>query len=127
MCTAYGVSHEVQYNAKKSIVSICRMRDDRVSSSQNFYLSGQVLSVCARTKYLDHYITDQLDEDDMIKQCRILYAQGNMLSRKFHKCCDVVTVRLSKAYCLSLYSVPLWTHFKKGTKWKTQTADNDCL
>ena len=86
-----------------------------------------MLGVCNKTKYLGHFLTDQLSDDDMYRQCRMLYAQANMLARKFYMCSDDVKIRLFQAYCTPLYTAPLWAKFKKTTIHKLQVAYNDCM
>ncbi len=73
ICSRYGSDFDIKYNAKKSNIMIVRSRED-------FSLSGSVLKVCNESKYLGHYITDDLSDDrDMYTQCCTLYAQANML------------------------------------------------
>ena len=128
ICSEYGVKYDVQYNAKKSVVMICRTKEDRDLNFPAFYLSGQLLCVCNKTKYLGHFITDQMsDDDDMYRQCRILYAQANMLARQFYMCSDHVKIGLFRTYCTPLYSAPLWAKFKKASMHKLQVAYNDCM
>ena len=57
----------------------------------------------------------------------ILYAQANMLVRKFHMCTNDVKMSLFKAYCTPLYTAPLWTKFKKASMQKLKVAYNDCM
>ena len=67
------MKHDVQYNAKKSVVLICRTKGDKELYFPDFYLSGQVLDVCKKTKYLVHFTTDQIsDDDDVYRQCCML-------------------------------------------------------
>ena len=128
ICTEYGVKYDVKYNAKKSVVMICRTRRDQALSFPSFYLSGQALSVCNSTKYLGHIITDQMDDDeDMYRQRRVLYAQANMLIRKFHFCTDDVKISLFRAYCTPLYTAPLWVKYNTESFRKLKVAYNDCL
>jgi hypothetical protein len=90
-CTEYGVRHDVQYNSKKSSVIICRAKGDKDLLFPQFYLSGEDLCVSYKGKYLGHFITDQMrDDDDTLRQCRTLYAQANMFGRKFYMCSDHV-------------------------------------
>ena len=128
ICTEYGVKFDVKYNAKKSVVMICRTKEDRKLNFPVFHLSGQDLSVCNSTKYLGHIITDTLEDDtDMYRQRRMLYAQANTLIRKFHYCSDDVKVNLFRAYCTPIYTAPLWVNYKKESLRKLQVAYNDCL
>ena len=128
ICTEYGVQNDVKYNAKKSVVMICRTKKEQALSFPTLYLSGQALSVCDKTKYLGHIITEQMDDDDdMYRQRRALYAQANMLIRKFHFCTDEVKISLFRAYCTPIYTAPLWVSYKKESYRKLWVAYNDCL
>lgn len=71
----------------------------------DFKLAGNVLNICSVVKYLGHVITDQLtDDEDIYWQCRMLYVQANVLSRKFSCCTDGVKLTLFKAFCSPLYT-----------------------
>ena len=107
---------------------ICRTKGDKDLCFPSFYLSEQLLSVCSKTKYLGHIITDQVfDDDDMYRQRRVLYAQANMLVRKFHWCSEDVKLNLFRTYCTPLYTAPLWVKYKKASFHKLKVAYNDCL
>ena len=43
------------------------------------------------------------DDDDMMRQRRQLYAQGNVLSRRFHMCSLEVKNVLVRTFCTPLY------------------------
>ena len=80
ICSNYGLDFDIKYNAKKSMVLICRTKDDLKLRFPDFYLSGQTMSVSKSVKYLGHIITDTLEDDeDMFRQRRALYVQANML------------------------------------------------
>ena len=107
---------------------ICRTKEDQRLNFPVFYLSGQILSVCNSCKYLGHIINDKLEDDsDMLRQRRMLYAQANMLVRKFHFCSEEVKVNLFRAYCTPLYTAPLWVNYKKESLRKLKVAYNDAL
>ena len=66
-----------------------------------FKLKGVTLHVVAY-KYLGNYISDDLsDDDDINRQCRTLYVQGNIILRKFNMC----TLTLFRSYCSPMYGV----------------------
>ena len=46
ICTDYGVKLDVKYNAKKSMVMICRTKQDKNLCFSSFYLAEQGMSVC---------------------------------------------------------------------------------
>ena len=128
ICSNYGIDFDIKYNAKKSMVLICRTKDDMELRFPAFYLSGQTMCVSKSTKYLGHIITATLEDDeDMSRQRRMLYVQANMLVRKFHHCTTDVKVNLFRAYCTPLYTAPLWVKYKKESLRKLQVAYNDCL
>ena len=128
VCSDYGLKFDVRYNAKKSVVLICRCKGYKDLCFPDFYLSGQKLSVCGKTKYLGHFITDRLcDDDDIVRQCRILYAQANTLVRKFHMCSDNVKINLFRTFCTPLYTAPLWCQYKKSSLQKLKVAYNDAF
>ncbi len=77
MCPNYGINFDVKYNAKKSVIMICKNKEDKDLEFPDFYLSEHVISVVDKTKYLGHFITNQMtDDDDVYRQRRVLYAQG---------------------------------------------------
>ena len=72
---------------KKSSVMIVRSHEDKKLAFPVFHLSDSPLSVCQEIKYLGHIFTDNLHDDrDIYRQCRKLYAQANMLLRRFSIC-----------------------------------------
>ncbi len=53
----------------------------------NFKLNGIILHVVASYKYIGHYVTDDLsDDEDINRQRRTLFVQGNIILRKFIMC-----------------------------------------
>ena len=119
---------DVKYNAKKSMVMLCRTEDDKDLCFPPFYLAGQEMTVCCSYKYLGHHITEQMsDDEDIFRQRRTLYAQANMLKKKFHCCSNEVKTNLFRTYCTPLYTAPLWFKFTKASMYKLQVAYNDCM
>ena len=129
ICSVYGVENDIKYNAKKSNMMIARCRDDRDTNFPEFILSGEALKVCSETKYLGHYITDEMtDDSDTLRQRRTLYGQGNTLKRKFHMCSNSVKASLFRAFCTPLYTAHLWRKFKNSDSIeKIRVAYNDAL
>ena len=51
------------------------------------YLSNCTLKYVAKYKYLGVIICDNMkDDNEIVKQCRNLYARGNTVIRNFRKC-----------------------------------------
>ena len=79
-CEKFGTRHDLKYNAKKSAVMIYRSMTLKGCTIPNFKLNGIILHVVASYKYLGHYITGDLsDDDDINRQRRTLFVQGNNL------------------------------------------------
>ena len=107
---------------------IVRSREDRQATFPDFYLSGTALSVCSEITYLGHIIADDLSDDkDIYRPCRRLYAQANMLCRKFSMCSVPVKISLFRAYCTPLYTAHLWCRYKQGNIRKLTVAYNDSM
>ena len=86
-CEKFGTRHDLKYNAKKSAVMIYRSMTLKGCTNPKFKLNGIILHVVASYKYLGHYITDDLsDDDDINRQRRTLFVQGNIMLRKFNMC-----------------------------------------
>ncbi len=95
----------ILYNPDKSVVMICRSKEDKSIHFPVFKLSNKSLTVCVKVKYLEHFITERMtDDEDIERQRRMMYMQANILLRKFSFCSDEVKVSLFKAYCTTLYS-----------------------
>ena len=89
----------------------------------NFKLNGMILHVVASYKYLGHYITDHLsDDDDINRQRRTLFVQGNIILRKLNMCSLGVKLTLFRTYCSPVYTAQLWWNCKKSTITKLQIA-----
>ncbi len=77
----------------------------------------------ASYKYLGHYITDDLsDDDDINRQRRTLFVQGNIILRKFSMCSLGVKLTLFRTYCSPMYTVQLWWNYTKSTITKLQIS-----
>ena len=93
-CEKLGTRHDVKYNAKKSAVMIYRSMTLKGCTISNFKLNDTYKMV-ASYKYLGQYITDDLsDDDDINRQRRTLFVQGNIILRKFNTCSLGLTVLL---------------------------------
>ena len=79
----------------------------------SFESNGNILPRVNQCKYLGHVITDDLkDDNDIARQYKRIYAQGNALIRKFYMCSDHVKCTLFRSLCTSLYTCQLWCNYK---------------
>ena len=70
ICSVYGLQHDIIFNASKSAVLICRTKEDKRLNFPLFKLSDNYLEVWKSIKYLGHFISDQMtDDDDIYRQC----------------------------------------------------------
>ena len=126
VCSQYGSDCDIIYNAKKSNIMIIRSKEDSKLSFPVFFLSGTALKVCDEVKYLGHYLTNDLSDDrDIYRQRRMLYAQANMIVRKFSMCSASVKSTLFKAFCTPMYTAHLWRRYRKSSMQKLKVAYND--
>ena len=80
----------------------------------------------ADTARLGHVITDDLkDDNDIARQYKRIYAQGNALIRKFYMCSDHVKCTLFRSLCTSLYTCQLWCNHKSESIRKLYVAYNN--
>lgn len=63
ICSTYGVEH-FQCNASKSLKYL------------DLNLSENNLTICNKVKYLGCYITEQMTDEDIYRQCRMMYGQS---------------------------------------------------
>ena len=54
------------------------------ASSPVFTVNGSIIGESDKVKYLGHIICNDMSDHDDMRQRRQLYAQGNVLSRRFH-------------------------------------------
>ena len=84
--------------------------------------------MCTEVKYLGHIITDSFkDNDDILRQRRVLYGQANMLKKNFFMCSVEVKIQLFRSYCTPLYTSQLWWDYTKTSYQKLNVAYNDAL
>jgi hypothetical protein len=122
-CEIYGLSHDVKFNARKSALMFFRTASMHGVSLPVVSLNGNALQVVKMFKYLGHVLSDDLsDNDDISRQCRMIYAQGNVLMRKFFMCTIDVKRKMFMNYCTPLYTAHLWVSYKKATIKKLYIA-----
>ena len=77
---------------------------------------------------MGHFISENLsDIEDIERQRKKLYAQGNSLIRKFHMCTLDTKLVLFNTYCSSMYTVQLWTNYTRTSINKLYTAYHNIL
>ena len=98
------------------------------ASSPVFTVNGSIIGESDKVKYLGHIIcNDMSDDDDMMRQRRQLYAQGNVLSRRFHMCSLEVKNVLFRTFCTPLYTCQLWSRYTARSLHKLYVAYNNAF
>ena len=128
VCSRYGAEFDIKFNPKKSVIMIARTKEDKNQKFPSFTLAGGTLEVVSKVRYLGHMMSDDMSDDEDVKRqyCK-LYAQANMLARKFYMCTDDVKVSLFRAYCTPLYTAHLWCNYSAAKMKKLHVAYNDAF
>ena len=91
-------------------------------------LSGQRLQFINEFKYLGHILNNNcLDDNDIKREIRNLYARINVLNKQFSKCSINAKLMLFKTFCLCLYDSALWTLFNSGSLNRLKACYNKCI
>ena len=103
------VKHVNKYNSAKSNVMIFCCKIFKDINIPNCMLNSETLPRVSKCIYLDHFITDLSDNDDMSRQYKRIYAQGNA------QLDPICKSSLCKSYCTSLYTCQLCCHYRAET------------
>ena len=109
VCETYALNLEIKFNHKKSAILKSRGKHMRIVCHLAFRLNGEDIKKVKCLKYLGHIICcDPKDDKDIMRQCRQLYARGNVLLRKFYMCTNDVKIKLFGTVCSSVYTAQMW-------------------
>ena len=123
ICEEYGLSHDVIFNTKKSVVMIIRSTSLKSSTLPLFKLNGNTLQEVSCFSYLGCLLSkDNSDNYDIERQRKQLCIRGNVLLRKFHMCTVDVKVKLFKTFCAPLYCSHLWYNYSQSVMKKFTTV-----
>ena len=111
-CQQFGINNDIKFNSTKSAILPFLPEDKKKYRIPSFYLNNEQIPVVSSFKYLGHILTNNgSDDQDIGRQRKKIYAQGNSILRKFYMCSIEVKVMLFKSYCTSLYTAHLWTNY----------------
>ena len=85
ICNEYAAEHQLVYNGSKSF-SLCFERKDLKISSPTFFLDQSKIPLVEQCRYLGTIISIKNSSLDLKGQMRKMYANANLLLRKFSKC-----------------------------------------
>ena len=126
ICNEYANTHKLLYNRSKSL-SLCFKKNTFNVSASSFYLDQMKIPTVKQCRYLGITISTQNSDIDLKRQMRKLYANVNILLRKFSKCSVGVKYFLFKTYCFNLYCAPMWFDCTKEALKKLKIAYNNSL
>ena len=126
ICNTYAAEHQLVYNGSKSF-SLCFKRKELKVSSPSFFLGKSKIPMVEQCRYLGTTISIKNSDLDLKRQMRKMYANANVLLRKFSKCSINVKCYLFKTYCSNLYCAPMWFDCTKTALKKLKVAYNNSL
>ena len=89
-------------------------------------INGKTYQEVDIVKYLGHFISNTLrDDKDILRQCRQLYARGNMLLRKCYMCSTEVKLTLLRTFCSPMYTAQLWCNYTVASIHSRHVAYNN--
>jgi len=125
ICNQYAADHHLLYNGLKSF-SMCFKPKTIKFNQPEFYLENRIIPSVTQCKYLGIMIDVKNCDIDM-RQMRNLYANVNLLLRKFSKCSVEMKCFLFKTYCSNIYCGPLWYNSTKTAMKRLKIAYNNSL
>ena len=126
ICQNYALEHGMRYNVKKTVCMCVKPKVRKDISVPQITLNGKCLKWKHEHTYLGVLLQDNsTDANDINRQVRCLYTQGNLLLRKFNKCSDDVKCLLFRSYCTNLYCASLWCNYTASSFSRIKVAYNN--
>ena len=126
ICNEYAAEHQLIYNGSKSF-SLCFKRKKSKISSPTIFLDQSKIPLVAQCRYPGTTISINNSDLDLKRQMRKMYANDNLLLRKYSKCSVNGKCYLFKTHCSNLYCVPMWFDCTKTALIKLKVAYNNSL
>ena len=124
-CERFADDNDVKFNVKKSKCMSFLPQGLLKRNTFSLTLSSSTLKFVDNHNYLGVNIcNDESDDRAIEKQCKCLYARGNILLRHFRQCSDEVRSLLFNSYCTSFYCSSLWHNFRSLSIRSLKTAYN---
>ena len=126
ICQNYAMDQQLLYNGSKSY-SLCFKSKSIKITQPSFYLNLLKITIVENCRYLGITISTKNSDLDLKRQMRKIYANTNLLLKKFSKCSVDVKCYLFKTYCSNLYCAPMWFDCTKTALKKLKVAYNNSL
>ena len=114
ICGQYAVTHDLKYNAEKSVCMVFSPRRFRHKIPPKLHLNDLSLHYVTSQKYLGVIVQDSCCKLDITRQMRKLYGNANLLTRSFGTCSVETKLKLFKTYCLKFYCDIMWYNVKQS-------------
>ena len=98
ICNKYAAEHQLLYNGSKSF-SLRFKRKELKVSSPSFFLGKSKIPMVEQCRYLGTTISIKNSDLDLKRQMKKMYANANVILRKFSKCSINVKCYLFKTLC----------------------------
>ena len=126
ICDTYAKEYDLLYNGSKSY-SLCFKPRCSIFNRPVFTLNHLNIPTVNQSKYLGIIISENNCAPDLKRQMCKLYANVNMIIRKFSRCSPDVKCFLFKSYCSNLYCSILWYDCSKTALKTLRIAYNNSL
>ena len=113
ICCLYSIEIGLNFNATKSYFMIFTPRNYK-RFIPPLYLNKLPVLYTDSIKCLGYtFYSNNCDDNDMLKQMRMLYCRSNRLVRLFSKCSKPVLLELRRSFCTEFYCSYFWTNYKR--------------
>ena len=122
LCYNYSIGIEINFNALKSHCIAFTPKLYKLTLL-SLHINSLSISYTDSIKYLGYmFSSNNNDDNEMLRQMRLLYCRSNRLFRMFNKYSKNVLIKLCRSFCTTLYCPYSWTVHKKATFSKIRVA-----
>ena len=106
ICYDFSIQNNLSFNSTKSFCIVFKPRLCDVLCL-TFQMNTEMLDYNDSVKYLGFtFSSDKKDDNDMLRQMRILYTKANSIIRLFHCCSTDVKLALYRSYWHACFYCP---------------------
>ena len=115
ICHSYSITVDVNFNGLKLFCVAFTPKLFKLRFPE-LYINAALIPYTNSIKNLRFtFPNSHKDDNDMLRQMRMLYAHSNRLVRLVHSCSRNVLIELGRSFCGSFYCSYLWTHYNKAS------------
>ena len=125
LCYEYSIGIGMNFNALKSYCIAFTPKLYKLTLP-SLHINSLPILYTDSIKYLGYmFSSNNSDDNEMLRQMRLLYCRSNRLFRMFNKCSKHVLIELCRSFCTTFYCPYFWTAYKKTTFSKIRVAYNN--